>query len=77
MSLSRRHILASGLVSGLGAVMYPASSALAQPSPPPLARIYIGFPAGGTTDAVSRHIASRLQPHYARSVIVESKVATT
>jgi tripartite-type tricarboxylate transporter receptor subunit TctC len=77
MSISRRHVLASGCLSGLGVAMYPAAKAMAQPGPSALARIYIGFPPGGTTDAVSRHIANKLQPDYARSVIVESKVGAS
>lgn len=69
MKLSRRQIIQSAVYSSL----LPASIGNAFPQTPNLAKIYIGFPAGGTTDAVSRHIASKLQPDYARSVIVESK----
>ena len=69
MNISRRQVMAAGL----GSAMLPVTAAFAQTSPPSMARIYIGFPAGGTTDAVSRHIANKLQPGYARSVIVESK----
>ncbi len=69
MKISRR----SALQAGLGTLLLPTLGSTAQAATPALARIYIGFPAGGSVDAVSRHIASKLQPTYARSVIVESK----
>ncbi len=69
MSISRRQVMKAGASAALLA----ATHGLALAETPNLARIYIGYPAGGTTDAVSRHIAAKLQPDYARSVIVESK----
>jgi tripartite-type tricarboxylate transporter receptor subunit TctC len=39
-----------------------------------LARIVLGFPAGGSVDAVGRRIADKMHPGYARSVIVENRV---
>jgi tripartite-type tricarboxylate transporter receptor subunit TctC len=38
-----------------------------------LARIAVGFPPGGTADVMCRRLAERLQPDYAKSVIVENK----
>lgn len=38
-----------------------------------LAKLYCGFPPGGTSDAISRRIAEKLTGGYARSVIVENK----
>lgn len=70
MSLSRRQILQAGLAAPL-LIELPLT---ARAQSLDLARILIGFPAGGTMDAVSRHIAEKLQPEYARSVIVESRV---
>jgi tripartite-type tricarboxylate transporter receptor subunit TctC len=37
------------------------------------ARILVGFPAGGTVDALGRRIAERLRGNYAGSVVVENK----
>lgn len=37
------------------------------------ARVLCGFPAGGTTDAVSRRVAEKLRGPYARSVLVDNK----
>jgi tripartite-type tricarboxylate transporter receptor subunit TctC len=42
-------------------------------STPELARILVGFPPGGTTDAMSRRIADKLRGNYAVSVVVENK----
>lgn len=36
-------------------------------------RVLCGFPAGGTTDAVSRRIAEKLRPGFAKMSIVENK----
>lgn len=42
-------------------------------STPDLARILVGFPAGGTTDALSRRVADKLRGQYAGNVVVENK----
>lgn len=36
-------------------------------------RIFVGFPAGGTNDAIARHIAEGVRPNYARSTVVENR----
>lgn len=36
-------------------------------------RIFVGFPAGGTNDAIARHLAEGMRPRYARATIVENK----
>lgn len=36
-------------------------------------RIFVGFPAGGTNDAIARHLAEGMRPSYARATIVENK----
>jgi len=69
MSLSRRQILQASLGAPLLTQLTPHAHAQSLD----LARIAIGFPAGGTMDAVSRQVADKLQPDYARSVIVESR----
>lgn len=38
-----------------------------------IARIYCGFPAGGTSDAMSRRLADKLRGNYATNVVVENK----
>ena len=38
-----------------------------------LAKIQVGFPAGGTTDALSRRLADKLRGGYANNVVVENK----
>jgi len=38
-----------------------------------LAKILVGFPAGGTTDAMARKLADRLRGSYAANVLVENK----
>ncbi len=70
MSISRRQILQASLGAPLLAQRSPAAQAQALD----MARIVIGFPAGGTMDAVSRQVADKMQPEYARSMIVESRV---
>lgn len=68
---TRRRILAGA--AGL------AASSLAVPplafarSSPEVARIILGFPAGGSNDAIARLLAARIQPRYAPSVIVENR----
>lgn len=49
-----------------------ASSVLAQGAPE-LAKILVGFPPGGTTDALSRRVAEKLRGVYASNVLVENK----
>lgn len=75
MSLSRRHFIHTSLATA-GATLagsWPAS-AMAQGSPSlETARILVGFPPGGTTDALSRRVAEKLRGTYATNVLVENK----
>ncbi len=68
---SRRQLLqtagASALLAGIG------RQAFAQAGMPDLARITIGFAAGGTSDTAARRIAQAMTGQYARSVVVENK----
>jgi len=56
-----------------------ASAALAAPAvvraqePLDNLKILVGFAAGGVLDAVARHLADKLAPSYARSVIVDNR----
>jgi len=65
MTIDRRQFLALGAVSAL--------PGLAMAQTPDTARVLCGFPAGGTTDAVSRRIADKLRGGYAKTVLVENK----
>lgn len=63
----RQFTLSSAALLALGA----AGSALAQSLD--TARVLCGFPAGGTTDAVSRRVADKLRGAHAKTVLVENK----
>lgn len=66
--MNRRHFVAAGSVGALGWPLWAAADPLAT------ARVLCGFPAGGTTDAVSRRIAEKLQGGgYAKVALVENK----
>ncbi len=47
-----------------------AASSLAQDGP---IKILVGFPAGGSTDAIARHLALGMQQELGRSVVVENR----
>jgi tripartite-type tricarboxylate transporter receptor subunit TctC len=67
MGIDRRQfITALGLVAG-GIPGLSRAQALES------ARVICGFPAGGTTDAVSRRIADKLRGGYAKTMLVENK----
>ncbi|MDB5868295.1 MAG: hypothetical protein JWP96_627 [Polaromonas sp.] len=59
-------------LGGAAALASLGLSARAQTAPE-VARILVGFPAGGTTDALSRRIADKLRGPYAAHVVVENK----
>jgi tripartite-type tricarboxylate transporter receptor subunit TctC len=58
------------LYAGLGSMVALPSAALAQQ---PALRILVGFPAGGSTDAIARHLAHGMSELLQRNVIVENK----
>jgi tripartite-type tricarboxylate transporter receptor subunit TctC len=55
------------------ALLTAAGSAQAQAPALESARVLCGFPAGGTTDAVSRRIADKLRGVHAKTVLVDNK----
>ncbi|MGH6638671.1 MAG: Bug family tripartite tricarboxylate transporter substrate binding protein [Polaromonas sp.] len=63
-----RSIASTAALASLGLPL----AARAQGSPE-LAKILVGFPAGGTTDALARRIADKLRGGYANNVVVENK----
>jgi tripartite-type tricarboxylate transporter receptor subunit TctC len=68
MTLPRRLLLQGAAGAAL---LGPAQRSVAQAGD--TARIIVGFPAGGTADTMCRRLAERLQPGYAKSVIVENR----
>jgi len=70
MTINRRHLLqttgASALLAGLGQQVF-AQTTLET------ATIITGFAAGGTSDTLCRRVATKLQPDYARAVVVENR----
>lgn len=70
MTVSRRQALAAVPAAGLLAAL--GRSAWAQ-SGFETARIITGFAAGGTADVISRRAAEKMQPGYARTVLVENR----
>lgn len=66
MDLTRRRLLQAAAVSSVCGVL-PASAR------PNVARIYVGFAAGGTLDVIARRIADQLRGNYADTAIVEGR----
>jgi tripartite-type tricarboxylate transporter receptor subunit TctC len=71
MMWNRRDFLAQSgaltAVAGLPGFAFAQAAALEN------ARVLCGFPAGGTTDAVSRRVADKLRGGYAKTVLVDNK----
>jgi tripartite-type tricarboxylate transporter receptor subunit TctC len=70
MQKRRRHLLKAGLGTAL---LGAGGMSIAQPALGS-AKILVGFPAGGTPDAVSRRVAEKMAPGYAPSVIIDNRV---
>jgi tripartite-type tricarboxylate transporter receptor subunit TctC len=64
--MKRRSILNSALLLGLACPL----TAFAQSAP---LRILVGFPAGGSTDAIARHLAQGMSDLLQRNVVVDNK----
>jgi tripartite-type tricarboxylate transporter receptor subunit TctC len=71
MRISRRSILASALLTGLGSSL---ASAQTQDYPTRPIRIIVGFAAGGAPDALARIVAEKLNQLWGQPVIVENRV---
>ena len=69
MTLSRRHLIQSSSAAALLASIGQQAWAQALDS----TKIVAGFAPGGTADTVSRRVADKLQPGYAKSAVVENK----
>lgn len=71
MSTRRQFAIQLGSLAALGTAALPkAARAQAMPE---LARLMVGFPAGGSADNVARRLAEKLRGSYARNVIVDNK----
>ena len=62
-------VAAAGAIT-IAALLSP-TAALADSQPP--IKLLVGFPAGGSTDAIARHLAQGLQQELGRNVVVENK----
>ena len=69
MNLSRRHLIQSSSAAALLASIGQRVWAQMLES----TKIVAGFAPGGTADTVSRRVADKLQPGYAKSAVVENK----
>ncbi|HEX6706948.1 MAG TPA: Bug family tripartite tricarboxylate transporter substrate binding protein [Albitalea sp.] len=68
MMLNRRQFVAASAATGFGWPLLASAQAIDS------AKILCGFPAGGTTDAVSRRVAEKLQSSgYAKVALVDNK----
>lgn len=65
--IDRRHFLAAGAAALATAPFAARADALES------AKILVGFPAGGTVDAMARRVADKLRGSYAKVVVVENK----
>jgi tripartite-type tricarboxylate transporter receptor subunit TctC len=70
MTTRREFVKISSALTALGATGLPLG---AQAQNLELAKILCGFPAGGTSDAMSRRLADKLRGNYASNVVVENK----
>ena len=68
MTIDRRQFLAAGGALAMGGWPLMAAAQAIE-----VAKVYCGFPAGGTTDAVSRRVADKLRGGYAKTALVENK----
>ena len=68
--MKRRPALQALVASAAAALLLAHGPALADG---PTIKILVGFPAGGSSDAIARHLAQGLQQELGRSVVVENK----
>jgi tripartite-type tricarboxylate transporter receptor subunit TctC len=61
------------LSNSIGLAALGVSTTVRAQAVPDTAKILVGFPPGGTTDALSRRVADKLRGNYASNVIVENK----
>ena len=71
MTISRRNILAAASAAGLLASL--TNQVQAQGQSIEVTRVITGFAAGGTSDVISRRVAEKIRPGYARNTLVENR----
>jgi tripartite-type tricarboxylate transporter receptor subunit TctC len=71
VAIARRHLLQASAATLMSAL---AAHASAQAAPFDSVKIVTGFAPGGTADAISRRVASKLAPDYGKTVVVENRV---
>lgn len=69
MRFFNRHKIAAALVTGV--LTFASWGAIAQEGPP--AKILVGFPAGGSFDAIARILADKLKTELNRPIVVDNK----
>lgn len=69
--MTRRTFLGAARAIGAAAVL--AAAPLAATAQQPPLKILVGFPAGGSTDVIARHLAQGMSEALGRSVIVENR----
>lgn len=70
VTLTRRDLILGAAAAPL--LAHPMA-ALAQAQALDLAKIYVGFPAGGGVDLVARRLADKLRPGYAKAIMVDNR----
>ncbi len=74
--IHRRTFIAGSTAAASGLLLPQWAHAQAAQTPQAVldtVRVLCGYPAGGTTDAVSRRVADKLRPGYGKTVLVENK----
>lgn len=71
MELNRRHLL--GLAGASLGLAVATNRAHAQGAALDNVKVITGFTPGGTSDAICRRVAAKLQPGYGKSVVVENR----
>jgi tripartite-type tricarboxylate transporter receptor subunit TctC len=64
---------AASLAFAVFALLSAAPAALAQGYPSQTVRVMVGFPPGGTTDVIARHVAQELATQTGKSFVVENR----
>lgn len=73
--VARRQLLKLGVATGASLIAGPALSQEVLPAGP--VRIFVGFPAGGSTDTLSRMLGDRLRALLNRTVVVVNQPGAT
>jgi tripartite-type tricarboxylate transporter receptor subunit TctC len=75
LQISRRTLLTSA--AAIGAAAIPAAAVAQRTTVDKTARIFVGFPPGGSLDTIARLLAERLKGSYAPTVLVENRAGAS